>query len=296
MTTRLPPGSQPQLSPNIIVPDHDAPDDLEPLPDAMHQLPHFTETIEVVKTVFRGLPAALVSGDTPIYYEEEGQQRIVRPDCYVAFGVDTVATLRRNGYFMRLVNKPPDFALEIASESTHMEDTGRKRDLYARLGIGEYWRFDATGGEFYREPLVGEVLIDGEYRRTEMQRNEEGLVWGRSETLGLDLCWDKGRLRFYDPVTGEYRLNMGELVDAVAERDRIIVERERIIVERDQALREAEIAIDAERAARQDAETRAAADAEARRDAEAALQTEQAARDADRTRIRQLEEQLRRRQ
>ncbi len=168
----------------------------------MNQLPHFTETIEVVKTVFRGLPAALVSGDTPIYYEEEGEQRIVRPDCYVAFGVDTEAIMRCNGYFMRRVRKAPDFALEIASESTHTEDMGRKRDIYARLGIGEYWRFDATGGKYYGEPLVGEVLVGREYRRIEIQWNGEGLVWGRSETLGLDLCWDAGRLRFYDRRPG----------------------------------------------------------------------------------------------
>ena len=37
MTTRLPPGRRPQLSTNIIVPDPDAPDDLEPLPDGMYQ-------------------------------------------------------------------------------------------------------------------------------------------------------------------------------------------------------------------------------------------------------------------
>ncbi len=296
MSTRLPPGSRPKLAPGIVIPDDDAPDDIVPLPDAMNQLPHFTETIEVVKTVFRGLPAALVSGDTPIYYEEDGEQRIVRPDCYVAFGVDTEAIMRRNGYFMRRVRKAPDFALEIASESTHTEDTGRKRDIYARLGIGEYWRFDATGGEYYGEPLVGEALVAGEYRRVEMQRNGDGMVWGRSEALGLDLCWDKGRLRFYDPSAGEYRLNMGELVDAVAERDRIIADRDR-------ALRDAESAVDAERAGRQDAEalsaaaeTRANAEAEARRNAEAALQSEQAAREADRARIRQLEEELRRRQ
>ena len=247
MTTRLPPGSRPPFAPNIIRPDPDAPDDLEPLPDGMYQEPHFTETVQIVRTIFASEPAVLVSGDTPIYYDDaEGRQRIVRPDCYVAFDVDTVAIMRRNGYFMRLVGKPPGFALEIASESTYTEDLGRKRDLYARLGIGEYWRFDATGGEFYGEPLAGEVLEDGEYRRLEIRRDDEGRTWGSSPALGMDLCWDEGRLRFYDPARAEFRRN----------------------------LLESEI-----RAA--DAETRAA-------DAEAALE-------AARARIRQLEEELRRR-
>ena len=216
MTTRLPPGSRPPLPHHIIRPDPDAPDDLEPLPDGMYQEPHFTETVQIVRTIFASEPAVLVSGDTPIYYDDdEGQQWIVRPDCYVAFDVDTVAIMRRNGYFMRLVGKPPGFALEIASESTYTEDLGRKRDLYARLGIGEYWRFDPTGDEFYGEPLAGEVLADREYRRLEMRRDDEGRTWGSSAALGMDLCWDDGRLRFYDPATGEFRRNMVELEAAL---------------------------------------------------------------------------------
>ena len=248
MTARLPPGSRPPFASNIIRPDPDAPDDLEPLPDGMYQEPHFTETVQIVRTIFASEPAVLVSGDTPIYYDdEEGQQRIVRPDCYVAFDVDTVAIMRRNGYFMRLVGKPPGFALEIASVSTYTEDLGRKRSLYARLGIGEYWRFDATGREFYGEPLVGEVLAEGEYRRLEMRRDDEGRTWGSSPALGMDLCWDAGRLRFFDPARGEFRRNLAE----------------------------AEEAYESERAARQDVE---------------------AALEADRARIRQLEEELRQRQ
>ena len=47
------------------------------------------------------------------------------------------------------VGKPPDFVLEVASESTASNDTGDKRDLYARMGVAEYWRFDASGGDFY---------------------------------------------------------------------------------------------------------------------------------------------------
>ena len=183
----------------------------------------------------------------------------MRPDCYVAFDVDTAAIMRRNGYFMRLVGKPQGFALEIASENTYTEDLGRKWDLYARLGIGEYWRFDATGGEFYGEPLVGEVLVDGEYRRLEIRRDDEGRFWGSSPALGIDPCWDDGRLRFYDPARGGFRRNLVESEDAY----------------------------ESEQAARQEAEARAD-------NAEAALQAEQAAREADRARIRQLEEELRR--
>jgi hypothetical protein len=44
----------------------------------------------------------------------------------------------------------------------------------------------------------------------------EGLIWGHSPALGLDLCWDNSRLRFYDPAAGEY---LRSLAEAEAERD-----------------------------------------------------------------------------
>ena len=294
MTTRF--SSRPTpAAPYLVLPDPGAPDDHEPLPDAMKQEPFFTETMQVVRTFFLGRSAALVSGDSPIYYDdEEGVQQIVRPDCYVAFDVDEEAIRRRNGYFLHDVGRPPDFALEIASESTHTEDTGRKREIYAGLGIGEYWRFDNTGGEFYPEPLVGELLAAGEYRPIEMQQNAEGVIWGRSPALGLDLCWYAGRLRFYDPVTGSYRRNLAEAEAEIDSERAARYDAESLAAAAESranaeaaARRDAESRADAEAAARRDAESRADAEAAARRDAETA-------READRTRIRQLEEELRR--
>ena len=41
--------------------------------------------------------------------------------------------------------KAPDFVLEITSRSTRAEDQGRKREVYASLGVREYWLFDPTG-------------------------------------------------------------------------------------------------------------------------------------------------------
>ena len=315
MTTRFSSPPTPVI-PYLVLPDPGAPDDYEPLPDAMKQEPFFTETMQVVRTFFLGRSAALVSGDSPIYYDdEEGVQQIVRPDCYVAFDVDEEAIRRRNGYFLRDVGRSPDFALEIASESTHTEDTGRKREIYARLGISEYWRFDNTGGEFYPEPLAGELLAGGEYRPIEMQQNPEGIIWGRSPALGLDLCWYAGRLRFYDPVTGSYLRNLTEAeaeidseraahddaesradVEAVARRDA----ESRADAEA-AARRDAESRADVEAVARRDAESRADVEAVARRDAESRADVEavarrdaETAREADRARIRQLEEELRR--
>ncbi len=194
-----------------ILPDPGAPDDHEPLPDGMQQETDFLYAVTVLQAFFWGRPGVLVSGDTPVYYlDAEGIQQIVRPDCYVSFGINPISIRRRNGYFIREVGKPPDFVLEIASESTHTNDTGFKRELYARLGVAEYWRFDASGGDLYPEALAGDRLVDGEYVRIETVRDTDGVVRGRSEWLGLDLCWVNGELRYYNPATGEYLRNTQE--------------------------------------------------------------------------------------
>jgi Uma2 family endonuclease len=209
-----------------VIPDPDAPDDLEPLPDAMQQEIHVNETIQVVRTFFLSRQRVVVSGDTPVYYiEADGRQQIVRPDCYVAFRVNPLAIRRRNGYFIREVGKAPDFVLEIASETTYSNDLGPKRELYARLGVGEYWRFDATGGEFYGEPLVGETLAEGVYHRLPVHRQSGSLAWGRSPLLGLDLCWEPDRLRFFNPATGAYLPNLAE---SEARAEAAIAEAERL--------------------------------------------------------------------
>ena len=134
----------------------------------------------------------------------------IAPDCFVVFGVSRESFERNNTYLMWDVGKSPDFVLEIGSPSTARNDLGDKRELYASLGIGEYWRFDPSGGDHYGEPLVGEALVEGEYRELEMVRGSGGSVWGYSATLNLELHWEEGRLWFYDPVEERWLENMEE--------------------------------------------------------------------------------------
>ena len=100
--------------------------------------------------------------------------------------------------------------LEIASPSTARVDLGIKREIYASIGIGEYWRFDASGGRYYGEPLVGEFLQDGQYRRVEVHTSEDGVAWGHSPVLGLDIYWGDIRLHYFDPVAGEWLIGLRE--------------------------------------------------------------------------------------
>ncbi len=193
------------------------------LPDAMQQLPYVTTAFTILDDYFRERPDVLVGGEGYLCRDTRDRSGWVAPDCVVAFGVDSGAILDRNGYVIDEVGKPPDFVLEIASESTGRADYTTKRDIYAGYGVGEYWRFDATGGEHHDTALSGERLIDGVYEPMPLQRERGGVVRGHSPALGLDLHWDDGQLRFFDPAAGAY---LPDLTEAKAQRDAAIYERD----------------------------------------------------------------------
>ena len=223
-------------------------------PDGESQGPVFQVLVPMLRAHFADRPGTRVNGNTFIYYERGNPRHSVSPDCYVAFDVDVDTIEYHNTYRVWAIGKPPDFVLEIASQSTADNDLHPKRELYAIIGIGEYWRYDPTpDSEFYGEPLVGECLVDGEYQRMLVEPDDEGRPRGHSPTLGLDLVWEgDGRLRFYDPAAGEWLRNFDETrAELVAERTA------REVAEAMQETTQAQL--ENEQAAREAAEARAAA-------------------------------------
>ena len=167
----------------------------------------------------------LDSGAFVVYNEDDPNLYKVRPDLYIAFDVNVELVRRRRNYFVYEVGKPPEFALEVASPNTRRRDVGPKRDIYADIGIREYWRFDPTGGELYGYPLAGDALVDGAYQSIALTQEDDGMLWGYSEALDLCLCAQGPRLMYYDRKTGEYLHNIAEenaaRVAAEAERDQV---------------------------------------------------------------------------
>ena len=193
----------------IVYPETDG----MPLPDGEVQAPQYIKAVGTLRVHFEDIPGARVNGNTMLYYIRGNPRVFLSPDCYVVLRLSDEAwdsIERNNVYLLWEVGKAPDFVLEIASKSTADVDLGRKRDLYAELGVREYWRYDPTGSQFYREPLVGERLVDGEYRRLEIRVESDGRVWSHSEVLDLDLWWVEGDLRFYDPAAGSWLLSHEE--------------------------------------------------------------------------------------
>ena len=134
----------------------------------------------------------------------ETYEGLMFPDLLVAFHVNPAARIARNGYLISEQGKPPDFVLEVASATTAGKDETSKRDAYAAMRVPEYWRFDHTGGEMYQTALAGDRLVGNSYQPIPIHRTEEGHYWGHSDSLGLDLCWEEGLLRFWDPLSQTY--------------------------------------------------------------------------------------------
>ena len=140
--------------------------------------------------------------------EMEGRRDVFYPDMMIAFDVDPQVVANRNGYAISDHDKPPDLIMEVASGSTFRNDATRKREGYAALGVGEYWRFNSGVGPRDFPRLSGDRLVNGQYEPLPIEEWGPGHYRGYSELLRLYVCWEEAgedsRLEWYDPVEGVY--------------------------------------------------------------------------------------------
>ena len=254
------------------------PDEPVRKPDAMEQNPQLFTIYHLLAahfTDFHRRPDVFLDANTIICYDPDDLNVRISPDVYLAFGVDAQTIRPRKLYLPWEVGKPPDWVLEIGSSSTGHVDTGRKRAIYARIGVPEYWRFDpSTESGYHGQKLAGERLVGGVYRPLPLTTAPDGVLKGYSPVLGVSLCWDNQWPRLYDPATATY---LEDWLDVEAAREA------------------AETRVVVEQAARQVAESRATHEQAARLAERTARLAEQAARETAEARIRELEAELRRR-
>jgi len=105
---------------------------------------------------------------------------VVAPDVFVVFGV---SNHKWRSYKLWEEGKAPSFILEITSESTRAVDQGRKRGLYAFLGVQEYFQYDPTS-DYLIPPLQGLRLrgeiyepIPADLTKIEFQSQVRFSVW-----------------------------------------------------------------------------------------------------------------------
>lgn len=201
-----------RTQPAITHPPHEeAEDDLsieypssdgQPMSENQWQYVAITDTVSALANHFIHRPDVFIAGDLLVYYRMNDNASRVAPDVFVVFGATDKHL--RDSWIVWREGRAPDFVMGVASPSTWRRDAEEKRDIYAGMGVTEYWRFDPTG-EYFTPQLVGERLSEGEYQPITLETDGEGILRGRSNVLGLDICARPGlELRLYDPESGQW--------------------------------------------------------------------------------------------
>ena len=222
----------------------------ERIEDDMDQWPTVFRISGLLVERYQDRADVFVNGGAFVSYDVTDGNRRVAPDLFIAFNVD-VAGIYENlpNFWIWEIGKPPDFVMEVASPSTAANDLGWKRELYQRLEIQEYWRFDPTGGRLYGTPITGERLVAGRYEEYALQHGDDDSVRAHSQLLDVVFCWDGEEFDALDPTTG-MTIDKRTAAEARADREQ-------------EARAVAEAELNLEQAARSQAEARAeAAEAE----------------------------------
>ncbi len=214
-------------------------------------------------------PRVYVGGNMLMYYTEGYGWDHVSADVFVTFDVPRGVrqkweTWHENGRFA-------DVVVEVTSPSTYLDDLGKKRRLYARLGVRELYLYDPEQQvqPYYRGfRLAGHDLV-------EMPPPVRDTYY--SPLLGADLRVMGEWLRVIDPTTGLPLLLVEELEQTLhateQQRRREIMAR---LAAEERERQEAQARAAAEERARQEALARTAAEERAHQEAQARAATEAA--------------------
>jgi Uma2 family endonuclease len=151
------------------------------------------DLLEALKTYFAAQPDVYVSGNLMCYYEENNPKVSISPDVFVVRG----AAKHERRIYKFWEEPAPNVVLEISSKKTRKEDFGKKKELYAWLGVREYFVFDPDAK--LRAPLRVFRLHGKAYV-------EEMVIGNRvlSSELGLELVLIEKTLRLFNPRTQEF--------------------------------------------------------------------------------------------
>lgn len=212
------------LEKEIYYPESDG----EPMAESELHLEEMVYVWEGLADRFAEEPDVFVGANMFLYFRKGDPTGVVAPDGFVVKGVPKLpGGRRRKKYLLWQEGKAPCFVLETTSDTTHRKDK-EKREIYARLGVSEYFQFDPEGD--YLDPrLQGLRLVNGRYLPVRPEPDGSLL----SETTGVLFRVEGERLRLTDAATGTPLLRN---------------------VEKGAALREAEAKAAAEALARQQAE------------------------------------------
>jgi Uma2 family endonuclease len=170
--------------------------DGQPVAETFAHLYAILMSIELLRLYLHG-QQAIVLGNQFLYYEQGQPNKRVAPDVFVIFNVEPGG---RDNYKIWEEGSVPSIAFEMTSPSTKKEDDGSKKQLYAQIGIQEYWQFDPKG-EWIKEQLRGYQLENGQY---------QPITNSISSVLQLRLEVDNSLINSPTALITFYRLDTGE--------------------------------------------------------------------------------------
>jgi Uma2 family endonuclease len=160
-----------------------------------------------------------VSSDMLVYYQQGSPARFVVPDDFV---VKDCEPRERRVFKIWEEARTPEVVFEVTSASTQREDTVFKTQLYARIGIKEFFLYDPTA-DYLDPPLRGFRLDEyGEY--SPITQDQTGAIC--SAELDALLRLEEGQLVMYDRRSGQKLLTESEAERAAKEAERAAKEGE----------------------------------------------------------------------
>lgn len=161
--------------------------------------------LDLLRLRYRG-QRVYVASNLLVYYAEGDPSQFVVPDDFVVLDCDPG---RRRTFKIWEEGKSPEVVFEVTSRSSRREDEVYKPQIYARLGVHEYFLYDPTA-DYLDPPLQGFRLERGSYARIEM--DSTGAL--SCQRLGLSLRLEHGNLMLYDTATGQVLRTPAEAAEA----------------------------------------------------------------------------------
>ena len=167
----------------IFYPESDG----QPMAESDLHRKEMTYLIEALGEHFAQEAAVYVAGNLFLYFKKGDPRSVVAPDLMVVKGV---AKGDRKVFKLWEEGRQPCLVVEVTSDSTQDEDLSKKKTIYERLGVEEYFLFDPLG-DYLNPRLQGYHLVRGRYARARPE-TDGSLV---SRTTGVTFRIEGTRIR-----------------------------------------------------------------------------------------------------
>ena len=169
--------------------------------EPMAETPIHVEAImllhQALEDFFEDRPDVFVASDIFWYFKEgsRGKTARISPDVMVVPDVTQREIYERRSFFSWVEERIPVVVFEMASRKTWRNDLGKKKDIYEKLGVKEYFLFDPEF-RYLEAPLIGFRLRGKKYRQIPLRDKLES-------DLGFRLEAERWMIRLIDSTTNE---------------------------------------------------------------------------------------------